>query len=224
MIKVLIVDDHEMVRLGISSFLGVQDDLEVIGEAEDGQEGYDKAMALRPDVVLMDLIMPKMNGVDATKKILKDWPGARVIILTSFIDDELVYPAIEAGAASYILKTSTADEIADAIRQTAQDQKVLDPEVSDKIKNRSKTASDIALYDELTSREREVLRLIAQGKSNQEIADELFITLKTVKTHVSNILAKLEVDDRTKAAIYAFKHGIVKPAGKDDDDGHTAAV
>jgi NarL family two-component system response regulator LiaR len=172
----------------------------------------------------MDLIMPKMNGVDATKKILKDWPAARVIILTSFIDDELVYPAIEAGAASYILKTSTADEIADAIRQTAQNQKVLDPEVSDKIKNRSKSAADIALYDELTSREREVLRLIAQGKSNQEIADELFITLKTVKTHVSNILAKLEVDDRTKAAIYAFKHRIVKPTGKDDDDGHTAAV
>lgn len=224
MIKVLIVDDHEMVRLGISSFLGVQDDLEVIGEAEDGEEGYTKALALHPDVVLMDLIMPKMNGVDATKKILKDWPAARVIILTSFIDDELVYPAIEAGAASYILKTSTADEIADAIRQTAQNQKVLDPEVSDKIKNRSKSAADIALYDELTSREREVLRLIAQGKSNQEIADELFITLKTVKTHVSNILAKLEVDDRTKAAIYAFKHGIVRPTGKDDDDGHTAAV
>ncbi|WP_155286727.1 response regulator [Lacticaseibacillus zhaodongensis] len=224
MIKVLIVDDHEMVRLGISSYLGVQDDLEVAGEAENGQEGLDMALKLRPDVILMDLVMPKMNGVDATKKILKAWPAARVIILTSFIDDELVYPAMEAGAASYILKTSTAEEIADAIRQTAKGQTVLEPEVSSKIQNRGKAMADIALYDDLTSREREVLRLIAQGKSNQEIADELFITLKTVKTHVSNILAKLEVDDRTKAAIYAFKHGIVKPSGDDDDDGHTAAV
>ncbi|WDF83582.1 response regulator transcription factor [Lacticaseibacillus pabuli] len=224
MIKVLIVDDHEMVRLGISSYLGVQDDIEVIGEADDGQQGYDKALALHPDVVLMDLVMPVMNGVDATKKILRDWPAAKVIILTSFIDDELVYPAIEAGAASYILKTSTAEEIADAIRQTARGQAVMEQEVSDKLKNRDKNESDIALYDDLTSREREVLKLIAQGKSNQEIADELFITLKTVKTHVSNILAKLEVDDRTKAAIYAFKHGIVKPSGGDDLDGHTAAL
>ncbi|WP_127848700.1 response regulator [Lacticaseibacillus hulanensis] len=222
MIKVLIVDDHEMVRLGISSYLNVQDDLTVVAEAEDGEQGLEKALAIRPDVILMDLIMPNMNGVDATKKILKAWPEARVIILTSFIDDELVYPAIEAGAASYILKTSTAEEIADAIRQTAKGQTVLEPEVTTKIMNRSKVAADMALYDDLTTREREVLKLIAQGKSNQEIADELFITLKTVKTHVSNILAKLEVDDRTKAAIYAFKHGIVKPAGGEAD--HIPAV
>lgn len=221
MIKVLIVDDHEMVRLGISSYLGVQDDITVVGEADDGQEGYDKALALRPDVILMDLVMPNLNGVEATKQILHDWPEARVIILTSFIDDELVYPAIEAGAASYILKTSTAEEIADAIRQTAEGQTVMEPTVSDKIKNRDKGGAN--LYDDLTTREREVLKLIASGKSNQEIADELFITLKTVKTHVSNILAKLEVDDRTKAAIYAFKHGIVKSTD-DDPDHHTAAI
>ncbi len=221
MIKVLIVDDHEMVRLGISSYLNVQEDLTVAGEADDGQQGLQMALDIRPDVILMDLIMPNMNGVEATKAILKAWPQARVIILTSFIDDELVYPAIEAGAASYILKTSTAEEIADAIRQTAKGQTVFEPEVTTKIMNRSKAQADLALYDDLTTREREVLRLIAQGKSNQEIADELFITLKTVKTHVSNILAKLEVDDRTKAAIYAFKHGIVKPSGNDD---HTAAI
>lgn len=223
MIKVLIVDDHEMVRLGISSYLNVQDDLTVVDEAEDGQQGLEKALAIRPDVILMDLIMPNMNGVDATKAILKAWPAARVIILTSFIDDELVYPAIEAGAAGYILKTSTAEEIADAIRQTAKGQTVFEPEVTTKIMNRSKVAADMALYDDLTTREREVLKLIAQGKSNQEIADELFITLKTVKTHVSNILAKLEVDDRTKAAIYAFKHGIVKPSGDGSTD-HIPAV
>lgn len=223
MIKVLIVDDHEMVRLGISSFLNVQSDLTVVAEATDGQDGLTKALEIRPDVILMDLIMPNMNGVDATKAILKAWPAARVIILTSFIDDELVYPAIEAGAASYILKTSTAEEIADAIRQTAKGQTVLEPEVTSKIMNRSKVAADLALYDDLTTREREVLKLISQGKSNQEIADELFITLKTVKTHVSNILAKLEVDDRTKAAIYAFKHGIVKPSGDGGAD-HIPAI
>lgn len=222
MIKVLIVDDHEMVRLGISSYLSVQDDIEVVGEADDGQQGYDKALALRPDVILMDLVMPNLNGVEATKQILRDWPKARVIILTSFIDDELVYPAIEAGAASYILKTSTAEEIADAIRQTAEGQTVMEPTVSDKIRNRGK--GETSLYDDLTTREREVLKLIAAGQSNQEIADALFITLKTVKTHVSNILAKLDVDDRTKAAIYAFKHGIVKPSGDDEPDHHTAAL
>ena len=119
MIKVLIVDDHEMVRLGISSYLGVQSDMEVVGEAENGQEAVEKALALRPDAILMDVVMPEMDGIAATKEILRQWPEAKIIILTSFIDDEKVYPAIEAGAASYILKTSTAAEIAKAIRATA---------------------------------------------------------------------------------------------------------
>ncbi|WP_125703015.1 response regulator [Lacticaseibacillus daqingensis] len=208
MIKVLIVDDHEMVRLGISTYLGVQPDLEVIGEAEDGQQGLDMALALRPDVILMDLVMPNMDGITATQKILAAWSEARIIILTSFIDDEKVYPAIEAGAASYILKTATAEEIADAIRQTAKGESVLEPQITTKMMNR--LTQKPALYNDLTNREREVLMLIAKGKSNQEIATELFITLKTVKTHVSNILAKLEVEDRTQAAIYAFTHGLVK--------------
>ncbi|WP_057893856.1 response regulator [Lacticaseibacillus brantae] len=210
MIKVLIVDDHEMVRLGISTYLGVQPDLEVVGQAENGQQGLDMALALKPDVILMDLVMPEMDGITATQKILAAWPQARIIILTSFIDDEKVYPAIEAGAASYILKTATADEIAAAIRQTAAGESVLEPEVTTKMMNRMANPPQPALYDDLTNREREVLQLIAQGKSNQEIAETLFITLKTVKTHVSNILAKLQVEDRTKAAIYAFKHGLVK--------------
>lgn len=209
MIKVLIVDDHEMVRLGVSTYLGVQPDIEVVGEAEDGQQGLDKALGLRPDVILMDLVMPNMDGIESTKRILKAWPEARIIILTSFIDDEKVYPAIEAGAASYILKTATADEIAAAIRKTAAGDSALDPQVTTKMMNRLTQKQTPELADELTNREREVLMLIAQGKSNQEIADELFITLKTVKTHVSNILAKLEVEDRTQAAIYAFKHHLV---------------
>lgn len=210
MIKVLIVDDHEMVRLGISSYLGVQSDMEVVGEAENGQEAVEKALVLRPDAILMDVVMPEMDGIAATKEILRQWPEAKIIILTSFIDDEKVYPAIEAGAASYILKTSTAAEIAKAIRATANGESVLEPEVTTKMMNRMSQKNQPQLYEDLTAREREVLMLIAKGKSNKEIADELFITLKTVKTHVSNILAKLQVEDRTQAAIYAFQHHLAE--------------
>lgn len=210
MIKVLIVDDHEMVRLGISSYLSIQKDIEVVGEAENGEEGVQKAFDLHPDVILMDVVMPVMDGIDATKAILAKWPQAKIIILTSFIDDEKVYPAIEAGAASYILKTSTAAEIARAIRSTAHGESVLEPEVTTKMMNRFSEKKSPQLYEDLTAREHEVLLLIAKGKSNKEIADELFITLKTVKTHVSNILSKLQVEDRTQAAIYAFQHHLVK--------------
>jgi NarL family two-component system response regulator LiaR len=209
MIKVLLVDDHEMVRLGVSSYLSIQEDIEVIGEAENGKIGYEKALSLRPDVILMDLVMDEMDGIEATKAILADWPEAKIIIVTSFIDDEKVYPAIEAGAAGYLLKTSTAHEIADAIRATQRGERVLEPEVTTKMMDRLTNRTPI-LHDDLTNREKEVLLLIAEGKSNQEIADELFITLKTVKTHVSNILSKLEVEDRTQATIYAFKHGLTK--------------
>ncbi|KAF1304815.1 MULTISPECIES: response regulator transcription factor [Enterococcus] len=209
MIRVLLVDDHEMVRLGVSSYLSIQDDIEVVGEAENGEIGYEKAMELRPDVILMDLVMDVMDGIESTKAILKDWPEAKIIIVTSFIDDEKVYPAIEAGAAGYMLKTSTAHEIADAIRATQRGERVLEPEVTTKMMERLTRRTPI-LHEDLTNREHEILMLISQGKSNQEIADELFITLKTVKTHVSNILSKLEVEDRTQAAIYAFKHGLVK--------------
>lgn len=210
MIRVLLVDDHEMVRLGVSSYLSIQTDVEVVGEAENGEEGYEKAMELRPDVILMDLVMEVMDGIESTKKILKDWPEAKILIVTSFIDDEKVYPAIEAGASGYLLKTSTAHEIANAIRKTYEGERVLEPEVTTKMMEQLSNRNRHVLHEELTNREQEILLLIAQGMSNQEIADELFITLKTVKTHVSNILAKLEVEDRTQAAIYAFKHGLIK--------------
>jgi NarL family two-component system response regulator LiaR len=167
-------------------------------------------MALRPDVILMDLVMEVMDGIESTKKILKEWPEARILIVTSFIDDEKVYPAIEAGASGYLLKTSTAHEIANAIRKTYNGERVLEPEVTTKMMEQLSNRNRHVLHEELTNREQEILLLIAQGMSNQEIADELFITLKTVKTHVSNILAKLEVEDRTQAAIYAFKHGLIK--------------
>lgn len=181
-----------------------------MGEAENGEDGYEKAMALRPDVILMDLVMEVMDGIESTKKILKEWPEARILIVTSFIDDEKVYPAIEAGASGYLLKTSTAHEIANAIRKTYNGERVLEPEVTTKMMEQLSNRNRHILHEELTNREQEILLLIAQGMSNQEIADELFITLKTVKTHVSNILAKLEVEDRTQAAIYAFKHGLIK--------------
>lgn len=203
MVKVLLVDDHEMVRLGTSAYLSVQEDIEVVGEASDGKEGYEAAIALHPDVILMDLVMEPVDGIEATKMIMKDFSEAKIIIVTSFIDDEKVYPAIEAGAVGYLLKTSSADDIAQAIRKVAGGGKVYGEEVTEKM-------AESPLYQELTKREKEVLLLLAEGKSNQEIADELFITLKTVKTHVSNILSKLEVDDRTKAAIYAYQHGLIQ--------------
>ncbi|MGO2891118.1 MAG: LuxR C-terminal-related transcriptional regulator, partial [Enterococcus devriesei] len=194
----------------VSSYLSIQNDIEVVGEAENGEEGYEKALDLRPDVILMDLVMEVMDGIESTKKILKDWSDAKILIVTSFIDDEKVYPAIEAGASGYLLKTSTAHEIANAIRATFKGERVLEPEVTTKMMEQLSNRNRHVLHEELTNREQEILLLIAQGMSNQEIADELFITLKTVKTHVSNILAKLEVEDRTQAAIYAFKHGLIK--------------
>lgn len=210
MIKVLFVDDHEMVRIGVSAYLSSQPDIDVIAEADDGSSAVDLALELRPDIILMDLVMDEMDGIEATKKIIEEWKEAKIIIVTSFLDDEKVYPALEAGATSYMLKTSKASEIAKAIRATYEGQSILEPEVTGKIMNRMRTKQETALHEQLTEREKEILLLMAKGKSNQEIADELFIALKTVKVHVSNILGKLEVNDRTQAVIYAFQNKLVK--------------
>lgn len=210
MIRVMFVDDHEMVRIGVSSYLSAQPDIEVVGEADNGKTAVEMALKLRPDVILMDLVMKEMDGIEATKKIIEQWPEAKIIIVTSFLDDEKVYPALEAGATSYLLKTSKASEIADAVRATYKGQPVLEPEVTGKMMSKMRQKNKKELHEELTSREMEILLLMAEGKSNQEIADELIIALKTVKTHVSNILSKLQVQDRTQAVIYAFKHSLVK--------------
>lgn len=210
MIRVLLVDDHEMVRIGVSAYLQTQPDMEVVGEAVNGKEAVEKAIALRPDIILMDMVMPEMNGAEATAAIIKQWPEAKIVIVTSFLDDDKVYPALEAGAISYILKTSNAKRIANAIRDTLKGQTVLEPEVTTKMMQKMRTGTAHKLHDELTERELEILLLLAKGKTNQEIADELFIALKTVKTHVSNLLAKLEVQDRTQAVIYAFKNDLVE--------------
>lgn len=207
-IKVVIVDDHEMVRLGLSSFLNIQDDIEVVAEASDGNIGVEYAKKYNPDVILMDLVMNEMGGIEASQEILAENPDAKILILTSFLDDEKVFPALAAGAKGYILKTSQADEIADSIRKIYNGEDVLSDSVRQKIQERNNRAPE--LHDDLTAREMEVLRELSKGLSNQEIADDLFISLKTVKTHVSNILSKLEVDDRTQAVIYALQHNIVE--------------
>lgn len=213
MIKVLIVDDHEMVRIGVSAYLSTQPDIEIVAEAKDGKEAIDIALSLRPDIILMDLVMKEMDGIEATRQIIDEWPEAKIIIVTSFIDDDKVYPALEAGAKSYLLKTSNANEIARAIRSTYEGQSILEPEVTGKIMTKMQRPKQTPLHEQLTEREKEVLLLMSEGKSNQEISDELFISIKTVKVHVSNILAKLEVQDRTQAVIYAFQHDLIEKHG-----------
>ncbi|WP_066069447.1 response regulator transcription factor [Neobacillus soli] len=210
MIRVVFVDDHEMVRIGVSSYLSAQPDIEVVGEASDGKKGVELVLELRPDIILMDLVMKEMDGIEATKQIIEQWPEAKVIIVTSFLDDEKVYPALEAGATSYMLKTSKAGEIANAVRATYHGQSVLEPEVTGKMMVKMRQKNTHLPHEELTTRELEILLLMSEGKANQDIADELFIALKTVKTHVSNILSKLNVQDRTQAVIYAFKHSLIK--------------
>ncbi|CYV08663.1 TPA: response regulator transcription factor [Streptococcus suis] len=205
-IRVMLVDDHEMVRLGLKSYLNLQSDVEVVAEASDGEEGLAKALEVKPDVVVMDLVMPKMTGVEATLALLKEWPQAQIVILTSYLDNEKIYPVLEAGARGYMLKTSSADEILAAIRKVALGEYAIETEVEKKVEHHKRHP---ALHDDLTAREREILTLLAKGYDNQRIADESFISLKTVKTHVSNILSKLAVSDRTQAVVYAFQHGLV---------------
>ncbi|AIQ49296.1 LuxR family transcriptional regulator [Paenibacillus sp. FSL R7-0273] len=211
-IKVLLVDDHEMVRIGLAAVLGTEDGIEVVGEAGSGEEGIRLAQEYNPDVVLMDLVMEGMDGIETTKRLLKLYPDCKVIVLTSYLDDEKMYPVIEAGAFSYLLKTSRASEVADAIRAAARGQSVLESQVASKMMNRFRNNAKVEApaYKELTEREMEVLKLLAQGKSNQDIADQLIIGIKTVKFHVTNILAKLGVEDRTQAAIYAYKNGLAE--------------
>ncbi|MCK1169641.1 response regulator transcription factor [Streptococcus uberis] len=205
-IKVILVDDHEMVRLGLKSFLNMQKDVEVIAEASNGRQGIELALELKPDVLVMDLVMPELGGVEATLEILKEWPKAKILVLTSYLDNEKIYPVIDAGAKGYMLKTSSAAEILNAIQKVAKGQLAIETEVDKKIKAHDRKPN---LHDELTAREYDILYLLAKGYDNQTIADELFISLKTVKTHVSNILSKLEVDDRTQAVVYAFRHHLV---------------
>ncbi|HVM70426.1 MAG TPA: response regulator transcription factor [Anaerolineales bacterium] len=216
-IRVLIVDDHEIVRKGIRALLATKRDIQVAGEARDGAEAVTQAQALQPDVILMDLMMPRLNGIEATRQITAGQPGVRVLVLTSFAADEQVFPAIKAGALGYLLKDSGPQELIQAIRQVFRGEPSLDPAVARKVLSELSAPPQKPLTpDPLTTRELEILRLVAQGKSNKEIAGNLVIADETVHTHVSNILNKLHLASRTQAALYALKEGI---ASVDDIPG-----
>jgi NarL family two-component system response regulator LiaR len=209
-IAVLIVDDHEVVRRGLRSFLESQGDIEVVGEAADGAEAIEKVQDLLPDVVLMDLVMPGMDGIDAIRKVCQTCPSSRVLVLTSFSEDDKVFPAIKAGANGYLLKDVAVEDLARAIRSVAGGEFLLHPEVAGKVLDEFReTPKEMTPLSDLTPREIEVLTLIAKGYSNKEIAAALCIATRTVKAHVSNILSKLHAMDRTQAALYAVRQGLV---------------
>ncbi|MEI2663603.1 response regulator transcription factor [Rossellomorea sp. LJF3] len=212
-IKVMIVDDHEMVRLGMKTYLLTEDRIDFLGEAKSGNEAARLAKLYMPDVILMDLLMENGNGIEATRKILSFHPHCKIIILTSYYDDEKVFPAIEAGAHSYLLKTASAEEVTGAVYKAVKGESVIASKVADKMLNRFRP-QEKKPHEELTTREMDVLKCLGDGLTNQEISEELFIGIKTVKTHVSNILSKLGVADRTQAAIYANRNGILHKAGR----------
>jgi DNA-binding NarL/FixJ family response regulator len=206
-IKVLLVDDHQVVRRGLRTFLEVQDDIEVVGEASDGAAGVARAEELKPDVVLMDVKMPGMDGVEALRKLREHGNPARVLIVTSFTEQRTVVPALRAGAAGYVYKDVDPDALAGAIRSVHAGHILLQPEVARALLSQEVNSGQ-GRGGSLTEREREVLGLIADGRSNREIARALVLSEKTVKTHVSNILMKLDLADRTQAALWAVRHGV----------------
>jgi NarL family two-component system response regulator LiaR len=210
-ISILITDDHALVRQGIRAFLELQPDLAVIGEADSGEAAVRMAAELVPDVVLMDLVMPGIGGVEATRRVKQVSPHSQVIVLTSYHEDEYIFPALRAGALSYVLKDVGPDELADTVRKAARGESVLHPRVASRVVQELRgTRRDTPnLFTDLSDRELEVLRLIADGLSNAEIANKLVISEKTVKGHVSNILSKLHMLDRTQAAVFAWQQGLV---------------
>ena len=213
-IKVLIVDDHQVVRQGLRTFLDLNDDIQVVGEASDGSQALELAAQLRPDIILMDLVMPRLNGIEATARIKSLGLESRIIVLTSFAGDDQVFPAIEAGASGYVLKDISAEALAEAIRAVQRGEARLHPDVMLRLMEQVAQHSRSEKPPEgphLTEREGEVIRLVAHGKSNQEIARALVISEKTAKAHISNILGKLGVEDRTQMAIYAIKNGLADP-------------
>lgn len=207
-IKVLLVDDHSVVRQGLRMFLNLEEGLEVVGEAENGAEALERIGELRPDVVLMDLMMPVMDGIEAIEKAKSQYPDVELVALTSVLEDRSVVKAVKAGAIGYLLKDTEAEELCKSIKAAAAGKVQLSPEASTRLMKALQSGDPL---EELTERERETLVALSQGKSNKDIADELFVTEKTVKTHVSNILSKLGVKSRTQAALYAWQTGLVKP-------------
>lgn len=207
-IRIGITDDHEMVRLGLVSYFMTEPNIEVVGEARNGKESIELAKIHLPDVMLMDLLMDNGNGIEATKEIMEFHPSCKILILTSYYDEEQVFPALEAGAFGYLLKTLPAHKISEAVQDAMNGQATIAPKVTELMMKKLRPKQRL-LHDDLTEREMDVLKCLGDGLSNQEIGEKLFIGIKTVKTHVSNILAKLELTDRTQAAVYANRNGIL---------------
>jgi two-component system, NarL family, response regulator LiaR len=211
-ITVLIVDDHDVVRRGIRGFLEAQPDLQIVGEAASGEEAIRLVQEYIPDVVLMDLVMPGMNGVAATREVKTISPRTQVVVLTSYHEDDNIFPALRAGALSYTLKDIRSGELAEMVRKAARGESVLHPKVATRVIQEVREAkrSVPPAFAELTERELEVLRLLAEGQSNTSIAERLVLSEKTVKGHVSNILSKLQMADRTQAAVFAWQEGLME--------------
>lgn len=211
-ITILLVDDHALVRNGVRAYLETQPDLDVVAEAGSGEEAIRLATEHVPDVALMDLVMPGMDGVDATRRVREASPRTQVVVLTSFHEDTHIFPAIKAGAISYLLKDIGPTELAEAVRAAAHGEAVIHPKVAARLMQelRGSRAQTINPYTELSEREQEVLKLIAEGLSNAEIAERLVLSEKTIKSHVSNILNKLHLSDRTQAAVFAWREGMVR--------------
>ncbi len=208
-IRILIADDHTIVRKGLKVLLATEPDMQVIGEAGDGAEAVEKAGSLKPDVILMDLVMPKMDGIEATRAVTAALPGTKILVLTSFAADDKVFPAVKAGALGYLLKDSSPEELLEAIRRVHRGEPSLEPSIARKVLQEiSSPGQGKQTTDPLTERELDVLKRIAQGMSNKEIAAALFVAEWTVRSHVSNILAKLQLASRTQAALYALRSGI----------------
>jgi NarL family two-component system response regulator LiaR len=208
-IRILIVDDHTIVRDGLIALINAEPGMLVIGVGADGVEAVEKARALNPDVILLDLIMPRKDGVQATAEIKKENPAARILILTSFAEDHQVFSAIRAGAIGYLMKDTSSDDLIQAIRDVYQNRPALQPAIARKLMHDIQNQPDQAASENnLTDREIEILQMVAQGRTNQQIADALFLSERTVRTHITNILAKLRLENRTQAALYALRQGI----------------
>jgi NarL family two-component system response regulator LiaR len=220
-IRVMIVDDHQVVRQGLRTFLDLQDDIAVVGEADDGAAALRAIEQSAPDVVLMDIVMPHMDGIEATRRIKQAYPDINVIVLTSFAGDQQVLPALEAGASSYLLKDVSPEELVESVRAASRGEPRLHPDALLKVMEAATGARPAEAGrspsppSDLTERELEVIRLVAQGRTNREIADAFVLSEKTVKTHISHVLAKLELKDRTQLAIYAIRNGLAE--GSDAD-------
>jgi NarL family two-component system response regulator LiaR len=209
-IRILIADDHAIVREGLRGLIASERGMELVGEAENGVDAVSKARTLQPDVILLDLVMPRKGGLEAIEEIKRDNPDARILVLTSFAEDDQVFPAIKSGALGYLLKDSSPHELLQAVRQVYRGESSLHPTVARKLIREINRPSDLPLVQEpLTEREVDVLRLVAQGLSNHEIGETLFVSERTVRTHVSNILGKLHLANRTQAALYALREGLV---------------